>query len=292
MSKANTPISSVVSQNRWDQKTLDSRIDPSQKFKRFEAGSPNDQEIEAYRAATIDTKNRRTAIVLGMTPEIRNLAIQLFDTIVSVDNNPISIATYSDWITKTERQREKILHVDWFELPANFTKQVSAIYGDGVFGNLPDIGNHRQLLELLSEVLEDEGRLILRKVVIPRGFDPSLENFNNYLICYRNGQSDLTEFGFATRILGHYSTCYNPDTYVLDNKKVFDNVSEMYDKSKITKEEYDAVNRYYYSGANCILPEDVWENLLDESGFSFRQFRCSGKDWYRYYKIYQCCKKR
>lgn len=267
-----------------------SRIDSREKLKRFSAGSPDRQEIDAYASATLTCPDRKTAIVLGMTPEIRKMATGLFDSIISVDNSSQAISIYAEWLTDSEREKESILKTNWFNLKKYISSQISVIYGDGVFGNLPDIDHHKKLLQLLYEILQETGCLIVRKILIPRNFDPPEESFNQYLHKFRSGIIDHAEFGFGSRILGHYSSCFNPLSYSLDNRKIYAELDDHYKYGRITAEELKAVNRYYFAGNNCILPENVWENLLTENGFSYTIISCSGKDWYRYYKIYRCCK--
>ncbi len=274
--------------NRWDAKTIRLRIEDPKTRQRFAAGCPNADEIKMYEAATRNLRDKSIALVLGMTPELRKLTIRVFCRVVTADNNPDAIATYKNWLSKEEQHKEHILETDWFDLEQHLNHRVSAIMGDGIFGNLVNFESHVTLLQLLSRLLSDGGVLIVRKALIPANFDPDEESFENKLKLFRQGALDRAEFGLASRILGFYRHSYNPETYILDSRDIRYAIQKKYRQGRITKTEFHAMNRYSYNGRNCILPQEVWERLLSDCGFKYRIFECLGKDWYRYYKIYQC----
>jgi hypothetical protein len=105
---------------------------------------------------------------------------------------------------------------------------------------------------------------------------------------YRRGEIDEAEFGFGMRLVGHYESGYDSNTYLLDNAKIFMQCQEAYQAGKITAAEHAFIRRYYFGGNNCILPQAVWEQLLAATGFEFIIYSCQGKEWYKYYMIYQC----
>lgn len=272
----------------WDKQSLLARIEKSGERKRFAAGSPNGEEVAAYESALRQCTPHQSALVLGMTPELRSLAARLFSVTYAVDNNPESIALYSDWLAHSEREKEEIISEDWMALSDRIGTPLSAILGDGVFGNLSNLGLHTRLLKIIRSLLSAEGVFVTRKILIPEGFDPAVETFESKLAAFRNGDIDDAEFGFFSRILGFYESCYSPGSHILDNGKLFRQVADMHARGQLTDEEHRVINRYYFPGENSVVPERTWEELLENSGFTFQVFPCSGKDWYRYYRIYQC----
>jgi hypothetical protein len=104
---------------------------------------------------------------------------------------------------------------------------------------------------------------------------------------YRQGELNEAEFGFGVRLLGHYACCYDPKTFILDNAKLFAECEQMWRRNEFTDEEYACIRRYCFSGRNSILTQELWEQLLEEAGFSFQIRCCRGKHWYDYYRVYE-----
>jgi hypothetical protein len=167
-------------------------------------------------------------------------------------------------------------------------ERAAAVLGDGVFGNLPDAASHRALLRAIRATLAPGGRFVTRMAMIPHGFDPASHRAVALRGRFRAGRIDEAEFGFATRLVGHYETCYDPATFRLDNAKLFAAVDEVWRAGGYTDHERACIHRYFYGGTNCILTQEAWENCLDDSGFVFRTHRCAGKEWYAYYVVYEC----
>lgn len=276
--------------NYWTKKTFLSRINDPDRRERYPAGCPNSCEIELYKLALSETGNCDTAVILGMTPELRNLAATCFGSIISIDESVEAIELYRDWLSHDHQQQENIIQASWFDLDQHVTKPVDAVLGDGVFGNLPDLTCHQELLSIIVRRLHDNGRFITRKALIPKQFNPANHDFETLLQRFRCGEIDDAEFGFGMRLVGHYSSCYNSSSYILDNAKVFANCEAAHKAGLLKKEEIGAINRYYFLGKNCILPQEVWESILSQEGFDFRIHQCKGKAWYEYYIIYECFK--
>lgn len=273
--------------NLWDAEALQARICDAKERTRHPGGSPDEQEISAYAAALPADTDGRAAVVLGMTPELRQLATRHFKKTYAVDASTLSIQTYKDWVDEESRSRETIVHDRWLSLSRHITDGAAAILGDGVFGNLPDIRGHRQLLTAVRSSLHPGGRFITRKALIPKGFVSSGSDMLALLQQYRRGELDDAEFGFGVRLLGHYSCCYDPQTYILDNAKLFAECEKMWRGNELTDTEYACIRRYYFAGRNCVVTQELWERLLEDAGFSFRVRRCHGKHWYDYYLVYE-----
>ncbi len=276
-----------MARDDWDPATLRSRIsDPAHRL-RHPGGSPDPVEIAAY-AAGIPAEAKGTALVLGMTPELRAMAAQRFGRLISVEANPAAIALYRDWLDLEARARETIVERDWLAGERLSDDPVSVVLGDGVFGNLPDVAAHRRLLRVIGASLAPQGRFITRMAMIPDGFDPAAYTGDRLISRFRAGEYDAAEFGFGMRLVGHYATCYDPTTSTLDNARVFAACAERRAAGGLTAEEYAAIRRYTFGGRNCIVTQAAWESALAACGFRFRQHRCRGKAWYDYYVVYEC----
>lgn len=273
----------------WNKRACTSRISDSEKRTRFAAGSPDEAEIAAYNRATIHAPGKSLAVVLGMTPELRVMALRKFDQVFSIDSNPTAIDLYQTWVPEYLRLREMIVKGDWLDILRRDLPKADVVLGDGVFGNLPDIQAHDELINSIKHVLKPGGLFITRKFTVPG--DPSdWQNFPDQLIeQYTNGQIDSIEFGFAMRLLGHLGCCYDPKTAILDNSRVFHEADEDVRSGKLTPTMRDHMNRFYFAGRNCLVTLKLWEEMLKKNGMSFKIMECSGKHWYSYYRVYRCC---
>jgi hypothetical protein len=228
------------------------------------------------------------ALVLGMTPELRGLALSRFARVITVDSNPHAIALYRDWVPPEHRPRESIIEADWFSLGSTIARPVSAVLADGVFGNLRDSTAHGCLLDTIAAVLSPGGRFVTRMALIPEGFDPSEHRAERLLQRFRAREIDDAEFGFGVRLVGHHETCYDPHTGLLDNAKLFAQCDARHAVREFTDAEHAAIRRYYFGGVNCILSQREWERALTFGGWGFQLNRCRGKTWYDYYPVYSC----
>jgi hypothetical protein len=275
-------------ENEWDKKALQARISDRSSRKRFEAGSPNETEISAYAAGLPGSEQRDAAVVLGMTPELRALATREFRKVISIDINQDAIDLYTDWVPEERRQSERIIRGNWFDMSQSVPVRVSTVLGDGVFANLPSVEQHLHLLRRIASVLHPMGRFVTRMVFIPRYFSVEKNSAKQLTAMFRRGIIDNAEFGFGMRFLAHYECCYDHDTFLLDNRKLFKESEEDFRAGRLTAEELSCMQRYYYGGKNCIVPQFLWEQLLEEAGFEFTIQECNGKAWYDYYKVYVC----
>lgn len=278
----------------WDLETLKARIASSNEKTRHEAGSPNQQEADHYRtllASSLGTPAKRDqrALVLGMTPELRSIALKTGARVISVDNNLAAIELYRDWVPEHDRCNEEIIRSDWLKMDRSVTAPVNVVLGDGIFGNILSLHDHVRLLCILKNLLRPGGAIIVRQALIPQDFP--LVDHNAYVLLakFRDGLVTEAEFGFGMRLWGRFNQAYHRDTFLLDNHVVFTTYREWLAQQRLTQTEFDLIGRYYYKGLNMILPQADWESLLRKVGLSFEMRPLTGRSWYAYYPIYTCC---
>lgn len=272
----------------WNRPTLEARIADAARRQRHEAGSPNSEEITRYRELLLDGPRPRRVIVLGMTPELRGMALTAVDRVIALERSPDAIALYRDWVPAADRRREWILQAEWFDLDRLLREPVDVVLGDGVFGNVLTMEGHRRLLAVLRAVLGPDGRIVLRQALVPRGFDPEARTAERQIEAFRAGRLSAAEFGFGMRLWGCYAEAYDPARGLLDNRVVFARYADWRDAGRLTDEEWSAIQRYYYGGRNMILSQEDWEALLTESGLVFAARPLTGRAWYDYYPVYAC----
>lgn len=278
----------------WNTATLSKRIHSKQDRTLFEAGSPNREELQTYAdLISKECDSKGTVLVLGMTPGLRRIAADQFARVIVVDRNPEAIDLYRDWIPDALQAKETILQGNWLHL-ANLWKnhslpRVHAILGDGVFGNLPGLGAHRELLRQLHQI-GPEATLIFRKALAASPGDGFESGAKGLLQAYRAGQIDDAEFGFCYRLAGYLDCFYQPADYRLRNRDLYSHTQDLHLRGELSDQETKVIDRYRFDGDNCLLTRKAWEDLLLKEGWFFTRTELTGKRWYRIYPIYHCRK--
>jgi hypothetical protein len=267
----------------WDAATLAARVADTGRRTRHPAASPDGTEVAAYASAL--PRRRRRALVLGMTPELRTLALERFDEVLAVDRSADAVSMYGHWPDASLRRRETVLRLDWMRV-GHHLGEVDAILGDGVFGNLPDAAAHTELLRRLDRVLAAGGVLVTRQALAdPSAVGAPRPHWRLLRERHRAGELDAAEFGFGTRLAGHLSCCWDEATGRLDNGSVFAAVRAEHAAGGYTDEERRAIDRYRFDGDNQLHTAHRWERLAGAAGFTVRTVPTRGRDWYRYYPV-------
>lgn len=281
--------------NQWTAKALKARISNSKKRERFPAGSPNPEEITMYRnyiyAHFQGNLDGKTAVVLGMTPELRSMLHSLKLSVICIDNNPHAIAFFRNWTPQDIEVKETILEGQWRDLFKLLELPVDIIVGDGIFSNILSLDDHLNLLWQIKSVINSQGICVFRKILIPQYFLVESYQPDRLIQKYEAGIIDAAEFGLGMRIFGMKSQAFDEQTFLLDNRESFAIFEQMYQDKIITESAMSAIQRYYFNGLNLITPQAVWEELLKQVGFTFVNTALVGKQWYDYYRVYSCINK-
>jgi hypothetical protein len=271
--------------NDWTKVALESRIADNQNGIRYEAGSPNQAEIECYASCLPDSAH--IGIVLGMTPELRNLVASRTKKIITVDASKSAIEIYQDWLEPSYRFKEDIILGNWFELQKIAPNNVDFIVGDGVFGNILPFERYGDLLKLIFKQLSRGGLFLTRQCLAPIQI---ISYRDELLQLFRQEEIDGAGLGLGMRIIGYLDIAYDQYSFILDNAKVFAQIEKDTQAGVISNDEIRIIRRYYFEGKNVIPPRTEWEKMLTKAGFEFTQHILHGKSWYPWYPIY-CCRK-
>lgn len=276
-----------MKQSGWDDATCRCRIRDAERHERYPAGSPDADDLAAYAGGLVPTAAGRI-LVLGMTPELRTLALAYGDHVIAADANADVIALYRDWVSAGSGQCVELLQADWFSLGERGLEPFDYILGDGIFGNLPDLAAHVRLLDIITGLLKPHGRFITRMALVPDLNMLKTCDIQTLIGRFRAGEIDEAELGLTLRLFGFYAQCFDPARHLLDNRCVFEHLEASCRAGRITAYEQEIARRYYYGGLNCLLPRAEWEALLTRAGFSFCITTRPDRLWRRYYPVYVC----
>lgn len=275
-----------MEKSNWNTDIVHSRIMDSSEKKRYAAGSPDSQEISVY--ARCLPANSGLGVVLGMTPELRNMAASHCGKLLSIDHSEASISTYKDWLSPELKNKEEIICGDWSVLENALPEPPDFILGDGIFGNVIPLEKYSSLLQIIRSSLAPQGCFVTRQCLMPEEVLDNPRRHQDLLEKFRQGMLDEAGFGLSMRLHGYVDVAYDKKTCLLDNRKVFAKLDADYKSGLLSLLEYQVVRRYLFNGINSIPPQGKWEELLKENGFKFKQLNCQGKYWYHYYPIYSC----
>ena len=252
----------------WTPEIYQARIEDRASRTRHAGGSPSPMEIHAYHAACEGLPENGTALVLGMTPELRAMAAARFQSVVSVDASETAMGMFADWIPVDLRSRERLILGDWNEAAGLLDGGVDVVLGDGIIGNLAGYEASVELLKSLGGLLNPGGRCVMRNVFVPCGFDTVARCFERLLDGFRRDRIDAAEFGFVSRMFGFHSSAYDESAEILDNAVVYRLLGEMRGAGQLDDREWEALERYRFMGRNYFPAERTWRAIIAESGFS------------------------
>lgn len=270
----------------WNTEVVNARIMNRSDKQRYAAGSPDPREVDVYAACL--SGDSTLGVVLGMTPELRNMAARHCEKLISVDRSEAAIAIYKDWLAPVLRHKEQVVHGDWNTLGSVLQEPPDFILGDGIFGNVVPLNGYSDLLCSIRSTLSRNGCFVTRHCLMPGAVLDNPDHRLELLEKFRRNLIDEAGFGLSMRLQGYVDIAYDRNNFVLDNAKVFSAVEKDRESGLISFSEYHIIRRYLFSGLNTIPTERVWEGLLNGAGFRFERLNCQGKYWYDYYPIYVC----
>lgn len=150
-------------------------------------GRPSKGDIKNYDKLlkiSLDGKFSPRIIVLGATPEIRNLLYKYSKTkgaeIICVDMTKDMYMAMSKFV-KNKNSKERFIHVNWIKISKKLKlAKADIVIGDFVIGNIG--GNEVKFLNEISKVLKSGGSFITRAQII----DGIKNKFNYYREFRRN----------------------------------------------------------------------------------------------------------
>jgi hypothetical protein len=268
----------------WEAEFITARIASRARRVRYEAGSPNPEEVEVYRDA-FPAECVERCLVLGMTPELRALMAGRCAELVSVDSSAAAIAEYGPWVASPH---ETIVEADWSRFLQQTGQRFDVIAGDGIFGNLSGSDAAGQLLQAIQDRLAPGGVFVTRMALVPKAFEAARWTWTALAEQFRAGDIGEAEFGLTLRLFGFFRRFYDVESAMLDCAGVYQEIANLCESGALSMREREIAWRYVFRGKNWLPTETAWVGLLAENAWLVTRRVLRGKSWHAYYPFYVC----
>lgn len=220
---------------------------------------PQTEDVKIFIRHIQREKNIRSALILGLTPEIIKMGWNQNAELIAVDNNSEMIKAL--WEKNYESRNIKVLEADWRCLPIE-SSFFDVVIGDGVTTAIGTRDATRELLSEISRVLR--GSLILRIFIRP----DEVEKIENIVAdCKEN---KIKNFGslkwrLAMALVEKNTSSVDPMKVLETFQLNFSNRELLSERTGWTLPEINSIDSYKEMVGKLYFPEkQEIENLLSE----------------------------
>jgi SAM-dependent methyltransferase len=235
-------------------------------------GKPSTNEISFFEQEIkkeLEHNKNIKALVLGSTPEFRDLlAKYCVDTTVA-DINPDSIKAMTS-LMNLKNPNETVIISDWLTMPLE-NNTFDFVLSDSAQDNIK-FEEFEAFFEKIAQVLKPEGRWFFGAVNLRRNNQIS---FDDYINLYKNNPAYFNDFrNFLLRI---FQLAYNPEFYNEKNRtfdlyKVELKIRELVNNGSLPKKATDKLT----IGTDYQMPvlsEEEFKEMLSKNFIVISQFR-------------------
>src|SRR3989344_1349079 len=230
--------------------------DPVRNPARRDTIAPSPAELDFYTKYLKQIKEKIDAprlLVLGATPELRDLGLNLGFAVTAVDINPEMIKLADKSLTVKNRKKEEVILGDWLEVSLP-NGSFDAVLGDVALNNVTAESLPR-LLEKMAGWLKPGGLVLVRNIVLPADVK-EISRLADDLRLWREGKMAFREFYFRFRFGHCYPDCYEEKSRIIDAGKEYQWLDRLYQDGVFNPEEYDQLNLRRSVILHTVLPID------------------------------------
>jgi ubiquinone/menaquinone biosynthesis C-methylase UbiE len=182
----------------------------------------------------------KKALLLGATPELRDLLFELGFEVTLVDINPEMVAAM-DMLVKKSKNKERKIIGDWLRMHEDILaeEKFDLILGDHIFNHLP-FSEFEKMLKITSLLLKPEG-MFLTNVIVKIEKDVNAENVFAKLKNKLGLLSDMkNKILWIYAVVTNDPNIFNPTSKSADFAAFNKALKKMHKEKKITDEEFNA----------------------------------------------------
>ncbi|MDP1884548.1 MAG: hypothetical protein Q8L10_04210 [Candidatus Moranbacteria bacterium] len=239
------------------------------KSNRIPPFAPSQKEQEFYkkyceRVAKSSSLPKR-ALILGATPELRDIAIGAGLESVAVDISEEMMKKFSVFMEKQEDVLDKKIIKNWLEMdlpPGHF----GLIMGDASLNNLATIEDNEKMVEICGNILARGGYFVMRQIFYTEDYDGYTDP-RAVVGDYRANKISWEDFFMELRINSFKDKVYSSKNFQYDAGKVFDLIEEICKDGLITKPEYERINTFRNNLINSFYPKYEFVKMAEYRKF-------------------------
>ena len=239
------------------------------RYGKAETPSANEFTLEKYYdlySRSTEGANTIETLILGATPELRDIVLSYGHNLITVDKDEKSLAAKTALMHYKYSHLEKIIICDWLKMEFH-PNSFDVILGDGVLTAL-NASEQKQLLKILKKILKPTGSLLLReeaKATEGINFDP-----NTIVSQYRSGNYNIFDLFFGLRLHNKRYKAVDPKTQKIRLRDFLVILEEYYRNNIITQEEFLKLRNMAEELEHTLLSKTEIEQILKEN-FSPRE---------------------
>jgi len=220
---------------------------------------PPREALQIYEdhMAMIRSRKDASVLILGVTPELRMLALKNGCRVTAVDNNTIAIKAMDEFMDYAglDRGKETILKYNWLDMPMK-KRQYDLVLGDGSLTMLTNFEDLENLLARLGELLKPDSYFSTKVGVYLDDWAQSgiLDILEKYK---QRSKKSLPEF-FGPELVFELMFCrdsYNERNGQMSYAKLIQKLRTSFKAGRISKSEFDFLHQ------NWISVFEFWEEI-------------------------------
>lgn len=237
------------------------------KSNRIPPFAPSLKEQEFYKkyllAVLAYNKLPKRALILGATPELRDIAINVGLESIAVDISEEMMKKFSCIMRNQGSELDKRIINDWLEMdfPHNY---FGAIMGDASFNNLVTKKDNEQLVSTCGNLLAKGGYLVLRQVLYAKNYKGYIDA-KKVISDYRSGKIEWEDFFMELRINSFKNQVYSPDSFQYNAEKAFKLIDSLYDNKFLSQSEYESINTFRNNVINTFYPNQEFIRMIEKN---------------------------
>ncbi len=216
---------------------------------------------EKFLKQALKNKKDPKVLILGVTPELRDIALKNNCQVVCIDISREMIKIMKPLIKYKGVKKEKIINANW--LTVSFPKNsFDLVMGDGTLTNLLSIHDVRKLLFKIQRVLKPEGFFLIRELI---HLSNKKAPFKKIVSDYRKNKIKWEDFFTDLRFYTFFNKAYNPKNKLLSADKIFQEIEKKYQQGELTKKEYQKIMSLENRMKNLVLFKGKFMKLIKEN---------------------------
>lgn len=239
-------------------------------------------KYKEYFTSYVGNKKNAEVLILGATPELRDLALELGAQVYALDISEAMLNQASEIMKYRDHVDEKRLIGNWLEIALE-NSSVDLVVGDGVTNNIP-VGKINDLFTEIKRVLKPGGYVLLRDLVNTqeRSFC-SVEE-----IAARSRKEKWHKFDFFYEFY-----CYTAESYNVKNQSIsmdaLDHVlqEKIYGRGLLDKDKEDFLKTFIKGPiVSTFITEAEWLENFNKHFHFIESFTTKDYNFCSYHKFF------